>query len=61
MSEARPLLEVRDLRTVFARRGRFGAVRPDDGVAAVDGVSLEIAPAETLGVVGESGCGKTTL
>jgi len=46
-----PLLEVRDLRTQF---------RTDDGwVRAVDGVTLSIARAETLGVVGESGCGKS--
>jgi ABC-type oligopeptide transport system ATPase subunit len=55
------LLEVRDLRTYFYRRGRFGLVRPDDYVAAVDGVSFEVREGETLGIVGESGCGKTTL
>jgi oligopeptide/dipeptide ABC transporter ATP-binding protein len=55
------LLEVRDLRTVFQRRGPFGIVRAEDAVAAVDGVSFELAEAETLGIVGESGCGKTTL
>ena len=45
------LLEVRDLRTSFTT---------DDGVArAVDGVSFEVEAGETLGIVGESGCGKT--
>jgi oligopeptide/dipeptide ABC transporter ATP-binding protein len=45
------LLEVTNLRTYFTT---------DAGVArAVDGVSLEVGPAETLGIVGESGCGKT--
>ena len=49
MGEA--LLEIRDLKTHFAT---------DDGmVQAVDGVNLTIARGETLGVVGESGCGKT--
>jgi peptide/nickel transport system ATP-binding protein len=45
------LLTVRDLRTYLATR--HGVVR------AVDGVSLEVGSAEVLGVVGESGCGKT--
>lgn len=55
-----PLLEVRDLRKYFPVRS--GLLRRDVGaVRAVDGVSFDLAPGETLGVVGESGCGKTTL
>ena len=46
-----PLLEVTDLRTYFTT---------DAGLArAVDGVSLQVGTGETLGIVGESGCGKT--
>lgn len=56
-----PILEVRDLKTYFYRRGRFGTVRRDDYVPAVDGVSFAVRSGETLGIVGESGCGKTTL
>ncbi len=48
-----PLLEIRDLKTYFDTRE--GIVR------AVDGVSLSLARGDTLGVVGESGCGKTVL
>src|SRR5262245_28398167 len=48
---ASPLLEIRNLVTEF---------RTDEGlVRAVDDVSFAIAPGETLGVVGESGCGKS--
>ena len=48
---ARPLLEVRDLRTYFHVM--------DGVVRAVDGVSFSIRRGETLGLVGESGCGKS--
>jgi oligopeptide transport system ATP-binding protein len=60
-NEGAPLLEVSELRTFFFRRGRFGVIRPDDYVAAVDGVSFHVQEGEALGIVGESGCGKTTL
>jgi peptide/nickel transport system ATP-binding protein len=57
---ATPLLEARDLTVRFpVRAGLFGRAREE--VHAVDSVSLSIAPGETLGLVGESGCGKTTL
>jgi oligopeptide/dipeptide ABC transporter ATP-binding protein len=51
---------VRDLRTYFPiRRGVFS--RTVGHVKAVDGVSFDLSPAKTLGLVGESGCGKTTV
>jgi peptide/nickel transport system ATP-binding protein len=49
-----PILEVRGLEVQF--RGRRGAI-----VRAVDGVDLDLSPGEVLALVGESGCGKTTL
>jgi len=48
-----PLLRVRDLKTYFVTEHGTGTAR------AVDGVSFELQPGETLGLVGESGCGKT--
>ena len=55
-----PLLQVSDLKKHFpVRRGVFG--RKAGFVYAVDGVSFSIAHGETLGLVGESGCGKSTV
>ena len=55
-----PLLSIRDLVKVYQTGdGLFGKATRE--VRAVNGVSLDIAQGETLGLVGESGCGKTTL
>jgi peptide/nickel transport system ATP-binding protein/oligopeptide transport system ATP-binding protein len=54
---ATPLIEIRDLNARFRERRQGGA----RWIRAVDGVSIDIYPGETLGLVGESGCGKTTL
>ena len=52
------VLRVRDLRVHFPVRGRLGG--PREFVRAVDGVDLDVPRGRTLGLVGESGCGKTT-
>jgi oligopeptide/dipeptide ABC transporter ATP-binding protein len=51
----RPLVQIRDLVKHFPVDGS------DDVVRAVDGVTFSITPGETLGLVGESGCGKSTV
>jgi oligopeptide/dipeptide ABC transporter ATP-binding protein len=60
MSAAAPILEARDIVVLLGGQKRWlrPAVLP---VRAVGGVSLSLAAGETLGLVGESGCGKTTL
>src|ERR1700727_1071668 len=59
---ARPdaLLAVNDLKKHFPIRQGILIQRQVGAVRAVDGVSFSVAPGETLGLVGESGCGKTT-
>ena len=59
MSE-RPLIEIRNLRKWFPIKSGW-ATTVKSYVRAVDGVDLSVMRGETLGIVGESGCGKTTL
>jgi peptide/nickel transport system ATP-binding protein len=55
-----PILAVKNLKTHFPiNKGIFGKAK--EFVKAVDDVSFQVYPGETLGLVGESGCGKTTL
>jgi peptide/nickel transport system ATP-binding protein/oligopeptide transport system ATP-binding protein len=55
----RPLLQITDLKVYFSAKG--GLWGQDKGVVkAVDGISLQVAAGETVALVGESGCGKST-
>ena len=58
MPENRPLIEVKDLKEYFMINTGLLRSKP---LKAVDGVSFSIQKGETLGLVGESGCGKTTV
>ena len=57
--DAQPLISIQDLTVHFPLRKSL--FRSPQVVKAVDGVTLDISAGETLGLVGESGCGKTTL
>lgn len=56
-----PLIRVENLGKTFGASGGFSLRPKSQGVRAVDGVSFNIARGETVAVVGESGCGKSTM
>jgi ABC-type oligopeptide transport system ATPase subunit len=56
-----PLVELDELKVYFPIKSGLVLDRHVGDIRAVDGVSLEIRRGETLGLVGESGCGKSTI
>lgn len=60
IEKGKPLLQIKNLKVYYPLRG--GILKKQIGVVkAVDGISFEVKTGETLGLVGESGCGKTTV
>jgi len=59
LQQKKPLVQVKNLQVAFPVKGVFGQTKRY--MMAVNNVSFEVYPGETLGLVGESGCGKTTL
>ena len=59
-TKTKPLLEIRDLKQHFPIKTGSIFNREVGAIRAVDGISFDVYPGETLGIVGESGCGKST-
>ena len=60
MADSEIILELRDVRKYYPLRGGLLGLRRAGAVRAVDGISFKVKQGETLSIVGESGCGKTT-
>ena len=56
--EQTPIIFLKDIRVVF--NTRTGSILHPNKVTAVDGLTIKLMPGETIGIVGESGCGKST-
>jgi len=61
LQEAEPILKVEGLKKYYSKKASSWFSKSREEVKAVDEVSFEVFPGETLGLVGESGCGKTSL
>lgn len=57
-TEQTPIIFLDNVRVVF--KTRTGSILHPNKVTAVDGLTLKLMPGETIGIVGESGCGKST-
>jgi oligopeptide transport system ATP-binding protein len=60
MSDTQPILQVKNLKQHFPIEDGFLFKRQVGAIRAVDGISFDVMQGETLGIVGESGCGKST-